>query len=164
MSSEPVSEQIGNPLFLSASDCAGHCARDPACLQYSFGNGKCLISKSIIKGVPKSGVHSGWMPYRIQTYLKYMIPCGRVDYVLEWNESYLCPRLPLSLLFSLSSLFILFWSLIELSSYATAVCIYKFCIGLGRMILLCRFLVVLGNWFAWDFRFTYVLKISCVVL
>ena len=84
LASHPVAGEAGSSqLPTTLSDCAAHCARDPDCLQYSFVDGKCLTSSTIIKGVPRPNVSSGWMPYRIQTFLKYQPSCEGVNYVLQ---------------------------------------------------------------------------------
>ncbi|KAL4887893.1 hypothetical protein BDV59DRAFT_211767 [Aspergillus ambiguus] len=66
----------------SLDECALACDDDPRCLQFSFRNGTCMTSPSVIRGVRRRGVQSGWMPARIEAAVRDIDSCPETEYIL----------------------------------------------------------------------------------
>ncbi|BDD59102.1 hypothetical protein MPDQ_001230 [Monascus purpureus] len=63
------------------TDCAQKCAENKDCLQFSYEGGNCSIANSVLRGVDRSGIESGWMMDRIQPLVESMGHCKEDKYM-----------------------------------------------------------------------------------
>lgn len=63
------------------TDCAQKCAENKDCLQFSYEGGNCSIANSVLRGVDRSGIESGWMMDRIQSLVESMGHCKEDKYM-----------------------------------------------------------------------------------
>ncbi|CAI7639937.1 unnamed protein product [Penicillium glandicola] len=66
--------------------CAEYCARNEACLQYSFNHldGVCKHASTTFAGVATNGTQSGWITPRVNKLLKaFQSSCNEVQYIFD---------------------------------------------------------------------------------
>ncbi|EAW07576.1 uncharacterized protein ACLA_022900 [Aspergillus clavatus NRRL 1] len=65
----------------SVEDCENKCVGDAECLQYSYKEGHCHISRRMKRGAEKSGMTSGWMMERINGTVERQGDCEEIGWI-----------------------------------------------------------------------------------
>ncbi|KAL4923777.1 uncharacterized protein BDV17DRAFT_231309 [Aspergillus undulatus] len=63
--------------------CEQRCSMVIDCLQFSFSDEGCFLSKRVVGGVHRPGVQSGWMMKRVNAFIKNAGHCGKTQYITK---------------------------------------------------------------------------------
>lgn len=68
----------------SMYECAEHCARSSDCMQYRIDeHGRCSTSGWVLRGLPKQGVLSGTMLWRVDAAIKRRGKCRKPKFITK---------------------------------------------------------------------------------
>ncbi|KAL4867854.1 hypothetical protein BDV12DRAFT_111392 [Aspergillus spectabilis] len=81
LSSDQQPHSNNSDSLMNFERCGNICSLTTDCLQFSFSDRGCLISKKVIGGVPRPGIHSGWMGMRVKALMQTAGNCARIQYI-----------------------------------------------------------------------------------